>query len=115
MAAAGKYLVIVRRGETEVFRSLVEHFGTGPDATAVIWDRRVRDRRVIIQDRDPERRKEQRRAPVDATMWTERGFVVIRVDRPGAEAPRPSIARRPGLPARARNVRKPRGQGELRG
>jgi hypothetical protein len=93
--AVGKYLVIVRRGETEVFNSLVEHFGTGPDAAAVIWDRRIRDRRVIIQDHEPERRREQRRAPIDATMWSGRGFVVIRVDR-SDDAKRPGIGQRAG-------------------
>jgi hypothetical protein len=105
--AAGKYLVIVRRGETEIFNSLVEHFGTGPDATPVIWDRRVRDRRVIIQDRVPERRRAQRRALIDATMWSERGFVVVRVDRPGTDAPRLGIS--PTGPSPLRRQRGPSG------
>jgi hypothetical protein len=111
MAARGKYVVIVRRGETEVFQSLVEHFGTGPDATPVVWDRRVRDRRVIIQDRVPERRLGERRAPVDATMWTRRGFVVIRVDRTVAAESEPSIGRRASAPGRPRSTRKARDRG----
>jgi hypothetical protein len=76
-----RYVVVVRRGEAEVFESLEEHFAKGPDPTPVIWDRRFRDRRVIIQDSMPERRNGERRAPLDAKMWTERGFVVVRIDR----------------------------------
>jgi hypothetical protein len=112
MAQGIRYVVVVRRGEAEVFESLEEHFARGPDPTPVMWDRRVRDRRVIIQDIAPERRRGERRAPIDATMWTERGFVVIRLDRAATDAggagaapaapPRQSRAprarRRPGGP-----------------
>lgn len=106
-----RYLVVVRRGEAEVFQSLEEHFARGPDPTPVVWDRRVRDRRVIIQDIEPERRRGERRAPIDATMWTERGFVVIRIDRvaPDAgEASAPGEASSPPSPAR-RSRRRPGG------
>jgi hypothetical protein len=86
MMGRPRHIVIVRRGEAEIFRSLQEHFSVGPDGTPVIYDRRVRDRRVIIQDREPERRGGERRAPVDATMWTRRGFVVVRLDRMEVDA-----------------------------
>jgi hypothetical protein len=110
MAGRPRHIVIVRRGEAEVFRSLQEHFSVGPDPTPVIYDRRVRDRRVIIQDREPERRNGERRAPIDATMWTRRGFVVVRVDRievDSASVPGASGNGR-GKPARARRPRRKR-------
>jgi hypothetical protein len=86
MSGRAGHIVIVRRGEAEVFRSLQEHFGQGPDPTPVIWDRRVRDRRVVIQDVAVERRRGERRAPLDATTWNRRGFIVVRVDRPSADS-----------------------------
>lgn len=86
MTRRPRYLVVVRRGEEEIFHSLQEHFSAGADPTQVVYDRRVRDRRVIIQDREPERRSGERRAPTDVTMWTKRGFIVVRVDRGSARA-----------------------------
>ncbi len=107
MAGRPRYLVVVHRAEEDIFRSLQEHFSAGPDPTPVIYDRRVRDRRVIIQDRDPERRRSERRAPIDVTTWTKRGFVVVRVDRESAPATR--LRRQVGgvsKPARARRARR---------
>jgi hypothetical protein len=83
MATPPECLVIVRRGETEVFERLKAQFAGVPNVQ-VIWDRRVRDRRVIIQDVDNERRRGERRAPLDATMWTTRGYVLA---RPQSAAP----------------------------
>ena len=107
MTQRPRYVVVVRRGEEDIFHSLQEHFSAGPDPTPVLYDRRVRDRRVIIQDREPERRRGERRAFTDVTAWTRRGFVVVRVDRGSAgtagpqravggagEAPKPARARR---------------------
>jgi hypothetical protein len=85
MSQRARPFVIVRRGEASLFRTLQEDFGQGPDPTPVIWDRRIRDRRVIIQDVAVERRRGERRGPADVTLWSRRGFVVVRVDRPGAD------------------------------
>jgi site-specific recombinase XerC len=104
MASHVRFLVVVRRGEAEVFESLQEHFALGPDPTPVIWDRRIRDRRVIIRDAAPDRRHGERRAPIEAKLWTERGFVVVRVDRatveaaPARQSRAPRGHRRPGGP-----------------
>ncbi len=78
MPETPRYLVIVRRGEKTLFEALQAQFGQG--AAEVIWDRRIRDRRVIIQDVEAstERRRGERRAPLDATMWNDRGFIVAR-------------------------------------
>jgi len=77
MATSPECLVIVRRGETAVFERLKAQFAGVPNVQ-VVWDRRVRDRRVIIQDAENERRRGERRAPADATMWTTRGYFLAR-------------------------------------
>jgi hypothetical protein len=89
------HVVVVRRGEAAIFRSLQEHFGQGPDPTPVIWDRRVRDRRVIIQDVPVERRRGERRAPADVTTWSRRGFIVVRSERTGGTREDTPTRRRP--------------------
>ncbi len=71
-------LIVVRRGEAEVFERLQAEFAGTPDVAEVIWDRRVRDRRVIIQDVEVERRRGERRAPLDATVWGARGYLLAR-------------------------------------
>jgi hypothetical protein len=107
MSQRARQLVIVRRGEASLFRTLHEDFGQGPDPTPVIWDRRIRDRRVIIQDVAEERRRGERRAPADVTTWSRRGFVVARLDRPGADCREESGTRPAG--------RRPRGGPDRRG
>ncbi len=97
MATPPECLVIVRRGETAVFERLKAQFAGMPNVQ-VVWDRRVRDRRVIIQDVENERRGGERRAPLDATMWTTRGYFLAR--------PHPTL---PG-PAAAPALRKANGQ-----
>ena len=91
-------LVVVRRGETEVFERLQAGFARMPNDMRVIWDRRVRDRRVIIQDVELERRRGERRAPLDVTMWTTRGYIVAHPEpsaaAKAAAAPRPRLRRR---------------------
>src|SRR5262245_13742082 len=91
-------LVVVRRGETEVYERLKAQFA-GVPGVRVIWDRRVPDRRVIIQDVGNERRRGERRAPLDATMWTTRGYFLAR----------PHTASDAGAPA-APTLRKVNGQ-----
>jgi len=78
-------LVIVRCGETEVFERLQAEFSRMPNDVEVIWDRRVRDRRVIIQDVEVEGRRGERRAPLDVTMWMTRGYLVARPAPPAGD------------------------------
>ena len=79
MARPARSLIVVRRGATEVFERLRAEFAGKRNAPEVIWDRRVRDRRGIIQDVAIERRRGERRAPLDATQWATRGYIVVRL------------------------------------
>jgi hypothetical protein len=78
-------LLVVRRGETGLFRALQEGLDRWPEGTRVIWDRRVRDRRVIIRPVTLERRRAPRRAEPDS-MWHTHGFIVVEIGGP-PEAP----------------------------
>jgi hypothetical protein len=95
-------LIVVRRGEADLFRVLQERFARGPAPAQVIWDRRVRDRRVIIREDVSERREAERRGSAPAT-WSSHGFLMTR-PRPVAGAAdsewRP-VARPPMAPGRA--------------
>ncbi len=71
-------LIVVRRGEIQVFERLQAEFAGTSDMAQVIWDRRERDRRVIIQEVEVERRRGERRAPLDVTLWTTRGYILAR-------------------------------------
>jgi hypothetical protein len=91
-----RQLIVVRRGEADLFRVLQERFGADPASAPVIWDRRMRDRRVIIRDDvTPERRLRSRRAAEPST-WMTHGFLITRrrPDRPSPSRPRsrPPIA-----------------------
>jgi hypothetical protein len=92
-----RQLIVVRRGEADLFRVLQERFGADPSPAPVIWDRRVRDRRVIIRDdMSTERRRHERRASEPST-WTTHGFLITRPrpatgDSTSRPRTRPSIA-----------------------
>lgn len=101
-------LVVVHRGATQVFARLQAEFAGTLDVPKVIWDRRERDRRVIIRDVEVERRRGERRAPADATLWTARGYILARLQgdqvTQGGEA-------KPGSPtARRRDPRRHTGE-----
>jgi hypothetical protein len=68
------YSIVLKRGEYQRFDVLHRTFG----ATApVIWDRRVRERRVNSNaSTDEERRRSDRRGPAPAS-WLALGFVVV--------------------------------------
>jgi hypothetical protein len=68
-------LIVVRRGETEVFREVVDTLDRWPEGTGVIWDRRGGERRKRRRMIPVERREGQRRAEADS-MWHTHGFVV---------------------------------------
>jgi hypothetical protein len=78
MAPSPRSLIVVRRGATDVFERLGAELAGKRNAPEVIWDRRVRDRRVIIRDVAIERRRGERRAPLDATQWATRGYILVR-------------------------------------
>jgi hypothetical protein len=95
-----RQLIVVRRGEADLFRVLQERFGSEPGRPPVIWDRRIRDRRVIIRDDvSTERRRCERRAPEPST-WTTHGFLITR-PRPDAPPPSRSRSRAPVATGRA--------------
>jgi hypothetical protein len=94
-----RQLIVVRRGEADLFRVLQERFGADSSSAPVIWDRRIRDRRVIIRDDvSAERRHNERRASEPPT-WTTHGFLIPRPrpatgegDSPSRPRTRPPIA-----------------------
>lgn len=55
-------LCVVRRGHTEVFRLMQEHFRDDP-SVQVIWDRRLGERRTNPRLETPDRRHAERRRP----------------------------------------------------
>jgi hypothetical protein len=93
-ARSRPYLVVVRRGETEVFRRLVAHF-QGYGEVTVIWDRRQGDRRVAggevrlrtsrgwgpaVRGAPPEVGAERRgadRRVTPAAAWEQAKFVLV--------------------------------------
>ncbi len=79
-------LIVVRRGETALFQTLLERFAGRPTGARVIWDRRRRDRRVIIRDDILERRRLERRAPPPPS-WSAAGYLVVPRGAPGSPAP----------------------------
>ncbi len=67
------YLAIVRTGEVRVFNALRECLGRGDQ---VLWDRRLRERRVSRQAVPLERRRGERRQPAPPT-WRALGFLLV--------------------------------------
>ena len=79
-------LMIVRRGQTERYRSLQDTFGTAPVNATVIWDRREQHRRQHGTSADDERRRRDRRAPLPST-WASLDFVVAKPAKIMDDAP----------------------------
>ena len=77
-------LIIVRRGETGIFQAIRENLDRWPEGTRVIWDRRERDRRVVMRPVTLERRRSERRSAPDS-MWHTHGFVVVETSQPPGE------------------------------
>lgn len=69
-ALAGRGVIIVRRGEFQVFQVLRENF-----EAPMVWDRRIAERRVEPQPVAREHRMTERRAPLPGS-WTAHGFVL---------------------------------------
>lgn len=74
-------LMIVRRGQTDRFRSLQETFGREPIAATVVWDRRESDRRGNVQSVADDRRRRDRRGPLPST-WNALDFLVVKPSQP---------------------------------
>jgi hypothetical protein len=79
-------VVIVRRGEPQLYQALLDGLDRWPEGTTVMWDRRERERRRISQDVTLERRQRHRRAEPES-MWYTHGFIVVETtEPPGATA-----------------------------
>lgn len=86
-------LAVVRRGDETTFDFLREHAGRRSNVY-IQWDRRLRDRRHVLQGILPERRSLDRRRPLPET-WQTLGFVMApRPDVEGAPRPEPVGPRR---------------------
>ena len=83
---ATRRIIIVRRGDQELFERLRERFAGDPD-TVVRYDRRTGSRRRAGQGRVSERRRGERRLPHEADIvLATRGYYVIRAQQPRALA-----------------------------
>jgi hypothetical protein len=78
MDGAGESLIVVRRGETALFQSLLERCSRELSGARVIWDRRMRDRRVIIRDDVSRDRRHADRRAAPTPCWTTDGFILTR-------------------------------------
>ncbi|MBI4014316.1 MAG: hypothetical protein HY359_18510 [Candidatus Rokubacteria bacterium] len=88
-----RYLAVVRRGETGVYRVLKEYL-EARGVAQVVWDRRVGERRFAGPGAaDSERRRSDRRGPASNPSARTLGFFIA---RPGAEASRVGKPRREG-------------------
>jgi hypothetical protein len=74
-------LIVVRRGEAGIFQAIQDNLDRWPRGTRVLWDRRERERRVMIRPVTLERRHSERRTAPDP-MWYTHGFVVVEVIQP---------------------------------
>ena len=74
-------IVIVRRGDEELFERLRERYARDPD-TVVRYDRRAGSRRSAGPSRASERRRGERRLPHEADIvLATRGYYVIRAQQ----------------------------------
>ncbi len=67
-----------------MFQAIQENLDRWPARTRVIWDRRERDRRVVIRPVAVERRSSERRSAPDS-MWYTHGFIVVETSQPPGE------------------------------
>jgi hypothetical protein len=68
------HVVVIRRGEAEMFAWFRARYDEQSDAT-VIWDRRIGERRTRVREISAERRARERRSP-RGTAWDAFGFVL---------------------------------------
>jgi hypothetical protein len=78
-APRSQHVVVVRHGETELFKTLQQEFSHVPHVQ-VIWDRRSRQRRAgRVEAPGAERRQRDRRGRPPA-MWEVQGYLLVRSD-----------------------------------
>jgi hypothetical protein len=68
-------LIVIRRGDGDTFKRVLAAPDRWPAGTAVMFDRRGRERRVLLRHVPLERRRHQRRAEPDAA-WHAQGLTV---------------------------------------
>ncbi|HEV8309394.1 MAG TPA: hypothetical protein VGW35_17175 [Methylomirabilota bacterium] len=88
-AAPPRYLAVVRRGETDVYR-LLKQYLEARGIAHVVWDRRTEERRRASDAGRPDRRRGERRGPARGAGGHALGFFIAR--RPEPEA---SVATKP--------------------
>ena len=78
-----RYLAVVRRGETEVYRILKEYL-EARGVVQVVWDRRAEQRRHGAgSSAGGERRSTERRGPAHDVAYRTLGFFLARPGVPG--------------------------------
>jgi hypothetical protein len=85
-----KYLAVVRRGETAVYRLLKEYL-EARGLVQVVWDRRVAERRrapAVSAAGHRERRRGQRREPRPEASSRTLGFFLARPASPARQSSR---------------------------
>jgi len=74
MADHSTHVFVIRRGAAEMFAWFRARCDEQSD-TAVIWDRRIGERRIRVRDIPVERRARERRSP-RGVAWDAFGFVL---------------------------------------
>jgi hypothetical protein len=69
-------LIVIRRGDGDTFKRILSAPQRWPAGTAAMFDRRDRERRVLLRQVALERRRHQRRAEPDAA-WHSQGFTLV--------------------------------------
>jgi hypothetical protein len=70
-------LIIVRRGDEELFQRLKAQYA-GDSDTEILYDRRVGQRRTSRRATTSERRRTERRFPYNVSIVVTRGYFVTR-------------------------------------
>jgi hypothetical protein len=73
-------LIVIRRGDSVTLNAILQSRGRWPVRTALMMDRRERERRVLQQQMMIERRQRQRRME-PGSMWHTHGFIVAETYR----------------------------------
>jgi hypothetical protein len=73
-------MIVVRREEPDTLKMILNSSGRWPAGTALMLDRRERERRSLQRQMTIERRERQRRAEPDP-MWYTHRFIVVETER----------------------------------
>ena len=80
MAIMPSRLIVIRRGDSVTLNAILQSRDRWPARTALLMDRRERERRVLQQEMMIERRQRQRRME-PGSMWYTHGFTVAETSR----------------------------------